>query len=152
MGKALISVSDAIETLRKSLGEVSVEEETLLRQLRNAPIPPATHHDYGLIYEGGCGCYLCTEYRAAKHIFSLRGGRKNSADPWFRLVRATDSRLTIYAEISFALRNRPEYEASMERVFWALLSHAPHALEYWMQKDNIRTTAYWVKVLAAIEL
>ena len=148
MGKALISVSDAIETLRKSLGEMSAEEETLLWQLRNAPIPPATHYDYGVFYDGICGCYLCTEHRAAQRIFALRGGKKNSADSWFRLVRATDSRLTIYSEISFALRNRPEFEARMERVFWALLSHAPHALEYWLQKDNIRTTAYWIKVLA----
>ena len=148
MGKALISVSDAIETLRKSLGEMSAEEETLLWQLRNAPIPPATHYDYGMFYGGICDCYLCTEHRAAQRIFALRGGKKNSADSWFRLVRATDSRLTIYSEISFALRNRPEFEARMERVFWALLSHAPHALEYWLQKDNIRTTAYWIKVLA----
>ena len=148
MGRTLISVSDAIETLRKSLGELSPEEETLLRQLRNAPIPPAVHYDYEMFYEGVCGCYLCTEHRAAQRIFALRGGRKNSADPWFRLVRATDSRLTIYSEISFALRRRSEYEALMERVFWALLSHAPHALEYWLQKDNIRTTAYWIKVLA----
>ncbi|WP_312283364.1 hypothetical protein [Candidatus Igneacidithiobacillus taiwanensis] len=148
MGKALISVSDAIETLRKSLGEMSAEEETLLWQLRNAPIPPAAHYDYGMFYDGICDCYLCTEHRAAQRIFALRGGKKNSADSWFRLVRATDSRLTIYSEISFALRNRPEFEARMERVFWALLSHAPHVLEYWLQKDNIRTTAYWIKVLA----
>ena len=148
MGKALISVSDAIETLRKSLGEMSAEEETLLWQLRNAPIPPATHYDYGMFYDGICDCYLCTEHRAAQRIFALRGGKKNSADSWFRLVRATDSRLTIYSEISFALRNRPDYEVRMERAFWALLSHAPHALEYWLQKDNIRTTAYWIKVLA----